>query len=160
MQNLCSIPRKNWGMKLNFVQLTSQFSVNRCYHFWWVWPGIPKVLKITSMQCLYNISRMNWVKKLNVLKVFKYESLLHVDTIIFYWFGQTCPTCSGKFAISLWHLKKEVRNEVRELTTLAGSNIAFTIYSTSMFSHHWPFSSFSMASISSLFFIWLIVCVT
>ena len=31
----------------------------------------------------------------------------------------------------MWHLKKEVRNEVRDLTALAVSNIALTIYYTS-----------------------------
>ena len=56
------------------------------------------------------------------------ESLLQVDSIIFDGFGQACPKYPGKFEISLWHLKDEVSNEVRDLTALAGSNIALTTY--------------------------------
>ena len=33
-------------------------------YFWWVWPGMAKVLKIISMQCLCNIWRKNWIMKL------------------------------------------------------------------------------------------------
>ena len=40
----------------------------------------------------------------------------------------TYPKYPGKFAVSLQHLKKEVRNEVRDLTALAGSNTTFRIY--------------------------------
>ena len=59
-----------------------------------------KVPKITSMQCLYNISRKNLVMKL-IFCMLKHESLLQVDTIIFDGFGQACPKYLGKFAISL-----------------------------------------------------------
>ena len=47
---------------------------------------------------------------------------LQVASIIFDGFGQACLNYPGKFAMSLWHLKKEVRNEVRDLTVLAGWN--------------------------------------
>ena len=33
-----------------------------------------------------------------------------------------------KFAMSLWYLMKEAKNEVRELTALAGSNTSLSIY--------------------------------
>ena len=66
-----------------------------------------------------------------VLHADKHESLLQVDSIIFDGFGQAYPNYLGKFAISLWHLKKEVRSEVRDLTALAGLNIALAIYYTS-----------------------------
>ena len=55
-----------------------------------------------------------------VLHADKPESLFQVDSIIFDGFDQACPNCPGNFAISLWHRKKEVRNEVEELTVLAG----------------------------------------
>ena len=29
--------------------------------FWWVWSSIPKVLKIASLQCLYNISKNKFI---------------------------------------------------------------------------------------------------
>ena len=60
-----------------------------------------------------------------------HESLLKVDSIIFDGFGQACPNYPDKFGISLLHPKKEVRNEVRDLTALAGSNTTRTIYYTS-----------------------------
>ena len=41
----------------------SHFSINWYYHFWWVWSGMLKVLKILSMQCLCNVSRKKWVMK-------------------------------------------------------------------------------------------------
>ena len=90
--------------------------------------GRSKVLKIRRMQYLCNISRKNWVIKLMFcllinMKVF-YKFILHAV-------GQACPKYSGKFEMSLWHLKKEVRNEVRYLTVLAGSNTTLTTYYTS-----------------------------
>ena len=90
-----------------------------------------KVLKIRSIQCLCNISRMNGVLKLMFSHADKQESLLQVDSIIFDRFGQACPNYSSKFAISFSHRKNEVRNKVRDLTPLAGSNITLTIYYTS-----------------------------
>ena len=48
-------------------------------------------------------------------------------------FGQTCPKYPSKFALSLWHLEKEIRNEVRDLTALAGSNATLVIYYASNF---------------------------
>ena len=63
--------------------------------------------------------------KVDVLHTDKYES------IIFDEFCQATLKYPGKFAISLWHLKKEVRNEVRYLTLVAGSKITLTIYYTS-----------------------------
>ena len=55
--------------------------------------------------------------------------------------------------ISLSHLKKEVRNEVRDLTGMVVSNTVLTIYYNPMFSHHWPVSSLNMESIASFSFI-------
>ena len=49
--------------EVDFLCRWASFSINWCNHFWWVWPEMPKVLKITSIQCLCNISK-NWVMKL------------------------------------------------------------------------------------------------
>ena len=57
--------------------------------------------------------------EVDVLHADNHESLEQVDSVICDEFGQTC------------HLKKEVRNEVRDLTALAGSN-TITIYCTSI----------------------------
>ena len=54
----------------------SQFSINRYYHFWWLWPGMPKLLKITSMQCLCSISTINWVMKLMFCMLIFYKLIV------------------------------------------------------------------------------------
>ena len=48
--------------------------------------------------------------KVDVLHANKHESPLQVDSIILSEFYQACTEYSGKFAISLQHLKEEVRN--------------------------------------------------
>ena len=50
--------------EVEFLCKWAKFSTNWCYHVWWAWSGIPKVLKIKSMQYLCNPSRKNWVMKL------------------------------------------------------------------------------------------------
>ena len=54
-----------------------------------------------------------------------------IDSIIFDEFGQACPNYQGKFTISLGHLKKRVRNEVRDSTELAVLGTSLVIYYTS-----------------------------
>ena len=63
MQNLCNISRKNWGMKLIFGQMSTTVFYKLILSFWWLWPGIPELLKIIGMQCLCTISRKHWVTK-------------------------------------------------------------------------------------------------
>ena len=69
--------------------------------------------------------------EVDVLHNDKHESLLQVDNTSIDGFWQTYPKFPGKFAISSWHHKKEVRNEIRDLLALAGSNTALTSYYTS-----------------------------
>ena len=84
-------------------------------------------------------------------------NMIQTDSIIFDGFGQACPKYPGKFAISLWHLKKEVRNEVRDLTVLAGSN-TFTICYTSNILP--PLTHFlSQYGVHKKPFLYLIICV-
>ena len=64
----------------------------------------------------------------DVLHFDKHDSLLQVDYIIFDGFDQTYPNYPGKFGMYLWYLKKEVRNEVRDLTALADSNTTHNLY--------------------------------
>ena len=80
---------------------------------------MPKVLKI-SMQCLLQYLKNELSYEANVLHPDRYESLLKVDDIIFDGFGPGCPKYPAKFAMSLWHLKNEDRNEVRNLNALPG----------------------------------------
>ena len=60
----------------------SKFSINWCYHFWWTWPDMLKVLKITSIKYLCDIWRRNWVMNVMFLYADKDKSLLQVDIII------------------------------------------------------------------------------
>ena len=113
----------------------------------------------------YAVSLQYFKKELSfevdVLHADKHENLLQVDSTIFDGFGQACPNYAAKFAISLWHPKKEVSN----LTALAGSNTILTIYYTShvlpsltlFLSQYWihtkPFHlSNCLSNISSLLF--------
>ena len=86
----------------------------------------------------YAVSLQYLKKELNyevdVLHADKHESLLQVDIIIFDGFDQACPKYLDEFAISLSHLKKEVKD-------LAGMVVSNTV------------SSLNMESIPSLFFI-------
>ena len=68
--------------------------------------------------------------KFNVLHAHRHKSLLQVDTIVFDGLGYPFSKYPGKFAISLWHLKKNVREEVRDLPTLADSNTTLTTHYT------------------------------
>ena len=88
------------GMKFIFGAM----SVTVFYKFiltaLWGWPGIPKILKITNMQCLCNISKeLNY--EVDILLTDNHESFLQVGSIIFKGMGQACPKCPGKFLISL-----------------------------------------------------------
>ena len=105
----------------------------RCYHFWWAWLGMPKVLKITSMQYLPRFSRKNWVMKLMFRMLINWYMSFTSWYCYFHGFDQSCPKYLGKFGMSLWYPKKEVRNEVRVMTALAGSTTTLTIYNTSNF---------------------------
>ena len=158
LQTLWNISRKKWEIKLIFLfRWALQVSINWYYHLWWVWPGMLTLLKITSMQYL----KKELSCDVDILEANKEEYLLQVDSIIFHRFGLACQNYHAKFAISLGNLKKEARNEVRNLTALAGSNILllqFIIHP--VFSHHWAFSTINMVFIPILNFTWLIVCVT
>ena len=61
--------------------------------------------------------------EVDVLHAEKQESLLQVDAIIFDGVGQACPKYSGKFAMSLWHLLKQLGMKI----ALAGPNTTLTI---------------------------------
>ena len=85
--------------------------------FLWGWSSIPKVSKIASLQCLYNIS-----KKVRDKVDFLDADNIKVDTIIKVILSllmgmnkHSQITQSNKLAISLQYLKKEVKNGVHFL---------------------------------------------
>lgn len=52
----CVISRKKREIKLAFYMINIKVSsLLKCYWFWWVQPGMPKVPKLTSSQYLNNI---------------------------------------------------------------------------------------------------------
>ena len=92
---------------------TSKISSNWYYHFWCVWPSLPKLPKITSLLFLCNILRKKWVMKL----IFCMQISMKVSYKLILWFlmGMVKHSQSyqnSKFAMSLQYLKKEVRDEV------------------------------------------------
>ena len=118
--------------------------------FWWVLPGMVKVLKMTNMQCLCNISRKNWVMKLMICMLINMKVFYKLIVLFLMGLARHFQNTWLNLQCILGYLKKEVRNEVRDLTALAGLNTAHTIYYTS---NVWPFFSFNMESISILFLI-------
>ena len=84
LQCLYNISKKKLGMKLIVCKQihikvpyklistlwASQFHTRWYYHYWWAWSSILKVVKVTSLQYLYNISK----KKLGIEFIF-----LHID---------------------------------------------------------------------------------
>ena len=92
--------------------------------FWWGYSSISKVLKIASLQCLYNISKKKLEMKLIILHTDKHQSFLQVNfsnlgikvfykvilSLLMGMIKHSQSTQSNKFAISFEHLKKEVRN--------------------------------------------------
>ena len=101
----------------------SKFSIIWYYPFWWLWAGMPKVLKITIMQCLCNISRKSWVTNLMISVLI----MMSVDSIIFDGFSQACPKYLGIFSTS----QERSQEWSWDLTALAGSNATLIIYYTS-----------------------------
>ena len=52
------------------------------YHYWWAWSSILKVLKVTSLQYLYNI----WEKKLGIEFIFFMQINIKISTSWHYCF--------------------------------------------------------------------------
>ena len=77
LQCLCNISKNKSETKLIFYRQinievsykfistlwASKFPTSWYYHYWWAWSSILKVLKLTSLQYLYNISKKKLVKE-------------------------------------------------------------------------------------------------
>ena len=72
--------------------------------------------KAGNMQCLCNISRKNWVIKLMFCMLINKKDFYKL--ILLFLLGWLARHVQSTRA-SLWHLKKEVRNEVWDLAVLA-----------------------------------------
>ena len=104
LQCLYNISKKKLEIKLTFwmqinikvsYKLISALLASKCstrweswswswWSSWWAWSSIHKVLKVTSLQCLYNISKKKFVK---IIKI----KTSQVGLSIFDKSSQTCP---------------------------------------------------------------------
>ena len=95
--------KKEVGDEVDFLcRWTSQFSIN-----WWVWSGIPKVLKVTSMKCLCNISRKNWVVEL-MFCMRRNMKIFYKLIVLFLIFVQAYP----KYPVNLQYLFDILRKKL------------------------------------------------
>ena len=67
--------------KLLSILWVSTFLTGWYYHYWWAWSSILKLLKVTSLQYLYNISK----KKLRMEFIFCMKINIKVSTSWYYW---------------------------------------------------------------------------
>ena len=76
--------------------------------WWWGWSSILKVLKVTSLQCLDNISKNKlWLEFILVFIKIKTST----SWIINFWLKQTCPKYpKRKFVKLLQYIKKRYHN--------------------------------------------------
>ena len=73
---------EGWSWFFACWQMLKVFS-NWYYHFRCVWPGMSKLPKITSLLFLYNMIEV--IDAVDFLHADKHESLLEIDTKIFWW---------------------------------------------------------------------------
>ena len=100
----------NVFFKLISTLLASKFPTRWCYHYWWTWSSILKVLKVTNLQYLYNISK----KKLEMEFIFYMQINIKTSTswiIVFDESSQTCPKSQNrKFVKYVQYINKKYRN--------------------------------------------------
>ena len=104
LQYLYNISKKKLEMKLIFcMQINikvsyklistlwaSKFPTRWYYHYWWAWSSILKVLKVTSLQYLYNISK----KKLEMEFIFCMQANIKASASWHYRFWWKWPDMS------------------------------------------------------------------
>ena len=82
----------------------------RCYYcYWWEWSSILKVLKVTSLQCLYNITK----KKLSMKFTFYIQINIEVSTTWYYRFRWKWLDMSRIPKIGSWYLFNILRKKFR-----------------------------------------------
>ena len=84
--------------KLISALWTSKLPTRWYYHYWWVWSSILKMLKVTSLQYLYNISK----KKLGMEFIFCMQINIKVSTTWHYYFWWKSPDMSKVLKIQNW----------------------------------------------------------
>ena len=124
------------------------------YHFRCVWPGMPKLHKITSLLFLCNILRKKWeIKLIFCMQLSMKVSYKLILSFITGMVKQSQSSQNSKFAMFLQYLKKEVRDEA-DITCRKTSKIS------SNWNYHfccvWP-SMPKLPEITSLLFLCNIV---
>ena len=85
---LCNILKNKWVMKLIYCMgISMKVSYKLILWFSWGWPRIPKIPKIASSQCFYNISKKVDRDEVDILHAdkhqhFGHQSFLQVDAMI------------------------------------------------------------------------------
>ena len=78
-----------------------------------VWPGMPKLPKMTSLLFLCNILRKKRTDEIDFLHAGKHEGLLQIDTMTLIGkFTRSQSSQNSKVTMSLQYIKKEVRKGV------------------------------------------------
>ena len=107
--------------------------MKRWMAWWWGWSSILKVLKVTSLQCLDNISKNKlWLEFILVFIKIKTST----SWIINFWLKQTCPKYpKRKFVKLLQYIKKKYCNcftfyyDAKHLDTLQGpSHVCYYLF--------------------------------
>ena len=110
-QNSCNVFRKKWGINLLFVPISITIIYKLILSFLMCVARHAWSAQNNSHAVFFQYLRTELSYIVDVLHADKGESFLQVDSIIFDGFDQACPNYLGKFLISLWNIKKEVRNE-------------------------------------------------
>ena len=109
----------------------------------WSWFFLPMSITViykSTLSFLVGVVRHSYSAQNNkcavslqyLKKQLSYEVyILHADKVFYKLIVLFFMDLAKHAAISLWYLKKEVRNEVRNLTALVGSNATHTVYYTS-----------------------------
>ena len=132
-------------MKLIFCAVSiTIFLCSDSIVFWWLWQDMPKVLKITSMQSLCNISRKNWVMKLMFWMVINMKVFYRLTVLFLTYLTRYIQSTGVNLQYLCDILRKmsvmKLGNYLDWLLQILLSQ--FIIHS--MFSLHWPFSSLNM----------------
>ena len=107
----------------------------------------------------YIISRKNWGRNFIFCMMINMKIFYKLMVLFLMSLARQAQITKVKFAISLWYLKKEVRNEFRDLTAPAGWNITLTTCNMSNILPPLTLFLWHYGIHTSLFFISLIVCV-
>ena len=103
---------EGWSWFFDCWQMLKLFA-NRYNRFRFVRPGMPKLLKTTSLLFLYNILKKKEVSDtVDFLHADKQENRLQIDTKIFWWVWSSIPKVPKKAILKcLYNISKKFRDK-------------------------------------------------